>query len=66
MAFVEEVFPNKGGLYGAHTGKLYDKKYTEEIGGQRWSLPCHYRPGDIVLEIEDLEYEEPHTNIEKP
>ena len=65
MAFVEEVFENKGGLYGAHTGKKYDKGDTESIGGILWSRPCHYQPGEINLEISDLDYEEPHTDIEK-
>lgn len=64
MAFVEEVFKNKGKLYGGHTGKEYKKEDTEDIGGILWSRPCHYAPNSIVLEIEDEDYEEPHTDIE--
>lgn len=56
MAFVEEVFENKGGWYGAHTGKLYKKSETEEKGGERWTkpgaVPC--APNFTVLE----DYEE--------
>lgn len=65
MAFVEEVYKNNGKLYGGHTGKEYKKSDTESIGGIQWSRPCHYQPGEIVLEIEDEDYEEPHTKIEK-
>ncbi len=54
MAFVEEVFENKGGWYGAHTGHLYEKSETEEKGGERWTkpgaVPC--APNFTVLEEE--------------
>ena len=53
MAFVEEVFENKGGLYGAHTGKKYEKSETELVGGERWSKPSHCQPGEIVYEAEE-------------
>ena len=39
LLMVEEVFPNKGKLYGGHTGKEYKKSETEEINGIRWSKP---------------------------
>jgi len=38
--YVEQVFENKGGLFGGQTGKKYEKKETEEINGIRWSKPA--------------------------
>jgi hypothetical protein len=51
LALVEEVFKNKGKLYGGSTGKEYKKEETESIGGILWSRPCGYAPGDVILEI---------------
>jgi hypothetical protein len=66
LAWFEEIYPNKGGLYGAKTGKKYDKSDTEDIGGVVYSKPCHYLPGDIVLEVEpDDPIVEPHEYMEK-
>lgn len=66
MAFTEEVFENKGKLYGAQTGKEYAKSDTSDFGkGGKWSKPCHYVPGEIVLELEEMDAEEPHAKMEK-
>lgn len=66
MAFVEEVFENKGGLYGAHTGHKYEKVCVEDIGGQLWSKPYHYVPGEVNLELEELDKEVSKENTQKP
>ncbi len=54
MAYVEEVFENKGKWYGGHTGHEYKKSDTEELGGERWTkpgtVPC--APNFTVLETE--------------
>jgi hypothetical protein len=64
MAFTEEVFKNKGKLYGAQTGKEYAKSETSDFGaGGVWSKPCHYSPNSIVLEVESED--EPHAEKEK-
>ena len=66
MAWFEEVYPNKGGLFGAKTGTKYDKSETESIGGIVYSKPCHYLPGEISLQVEPPEpIEEPHEYMEK-
>jgi len=52
MVHTEEVYPNKGKLYGAHTGKEYKKSETEDINGIRWSKPDGYAP-DQVVKVED-------------
>jgi hypothetical protein len=48
MALIEEVFPNKDGLFGGSTGKKYEKGETEEINGIRWSKPDGCAPGEVV------------------
>jgi len=54
MAFVEEVFKNKGGLFGGHTGKKYEKDEVEDRGaGGKWSKPTHNAPNFTVLEVEE-------------
>lgn len=55
MSHVEEVFKNKGGLFGGTTGKKYEKSETEEIGGILWSKPCYGAPNFTVLEVEPEE-----------
>lgn len=56
MAFVEEVFKNKGGLFGGHTGKKYEKSETEDKGAAGvWSKPSHCAPNFTVKEVEDYE-----------
>ena len=49
---MEEVFKNKGGLFGGLTGKKYEKSETEEVGGSRWSKPdC--KNVTFVAEVEE-------------
>ncbi len=56
MAFVEEVFPNKGGLFGGHTGKKYEKDEVEDKGAAgKWSKPSHCAPNITVLEVGEYE-----------
>lgn len=68
MAFVEEVFKNKGGWFGGHTGKAYDKDCVENIGGIYWSKGSHQAPGEVVLNLEydsdDGQPPEPHEENE--
>jgi hypothetical protein len=52
VSFVEEVFKNKGGLFGGHTGRKYAAGDVEKKGGEMWSKPSFAAPGEIVLEIE--------------
>lgn len=69
MAFVEEVFKNKGGFFGGHTGKPYSKSEVEDIGGIMWSKGSHQAPGEVVLKMEydkdDGQPPEPHEKDEK-
>jgi len=69
MAFVEEVFKNKGKWYGGHTGKEYSKSEVENIGGIDWSRGSHQAPGEVVLNMDydekDEQPEEPHEKFEK-
>jgi hypothetical protein len=66
MAFTEEVFKNKGGLFGGHTGMKYNKSDTEDIGGILWSKPCHYQPGEVSIQVTPPDkIEEPHEYMEK-
>jgi hypothetical protein len=53
MAFVEEVFKNKGGLFGAQTGRKYESSETEEKGGSKWSKPdaTPSAPGELIKEV---------------
>lgn len=53
MAFVEEVYKNKGKWYGAHTGHEYSQGETEEKGCCRWSKPFQHAPDSVILEIEE-------------
>ena len=53
MALTEEVFPNKGGLFGAHTGRKYEKSETEKVNGELWSKPMGHAPGELVREVEE-------------
>lgn len=66
MAFTEEVFENKGKLYGAHTGHHYEKKCVEEINGQLWSKPYHFAPNTVNLEMAELDKEVTDSNLQKP
>lgn len=66
MAFTEEVFQNKSGWYGAHTGHHYDKSCVEEIGGCYWSKPYHYAPNAVNLEVAELDKEVAKENTQKP
>ena len=68
MPFIEEIFKNKGGKFGAHTGKQYEASEIETIGGIEWSKPTHYAPNTVNVEIEAddvLNAEEPHENLEQ-
>lgn len=69
MAFVEEVFKNKGGWFGGHTGHKYEKSDIEEIGGIYWSKGCYQPVDKVVLNMDydesDEQPEEPHEKLEK-
>lgn len=62
MAFVEEVFKNKGKWYGGHTGREYSSSQVEEKGVGTWSKPTYGAPGEIVLEIEADDQSVPSGN----
>jgi hypothetical protein len=57
MAFTEPVYPNKGGLFGAQTGRKYEASEVEKKGGDQWSKPSATPSpiGAIVMEVEDWE-----------
>lgn len=69
MAFVEEVFKNKGGWFGGHTGTKYEDSEVENIGGISWSKGSHQAPGEVILNMEydtdDGQPCEPHEKSEK-
>ena len=62
MAWTEEIYENNGKLFGAHTGKQYEKSETEEKGAGRWAKPCYAAPGEITLEVEPKDQTVPHGN----
>lgn len=68
MAFVEEVYKNKGGWFGGQTGKKYDSDCIEDIGGIKWSKGSYQAPGEVVLNLEydkdDGQPKEPHEDKE--
>lgn len=58
---VEEVFKNsKGEFNGMQSGKTYEKKEIEQIGGLWWTKPAP-PASQVVLEIED----DPDSDKEK-
>lgn len=66
MAFVEEVFKNKGGLFGAHTGRKYEKDEVEDIGGIQWSKGSYQAPGEVVLVMDfDKQPEQPKDCVDE-
>ena len=69
MAFVEEVFKNKGKWYGGHTGHEYPASDVEDIGGTYWNKGCYQAPGEVILNMEydkdDGQPKEPHEHLEK-
>lgn len=62
MAYVEEVFKNKGKWYGGNTGHLYEESETEVKGCCRWSKPFQHAPDAVILEIESGDQSEPEGN----
>lgn len=69
MAYVEEVFENKGGWFGGSTGRHYEKSEVEQIGRCWWSKGSNQAPGEVVLNMEydkdDGQPAEPHEKNEK-
>jgi hypothetical protein len=68
MAFVEEVFKNKGGWFGGNTGRKYESSEVECIGGIDWSKGSIQAPGEVVLNMnydkDDGQPKEPHEDKE--
>lgn len=52
MAFVEEVFKNKGKWFGGHTGAEYAASEVEEIGGIWWNKGSHQATDNVSLKME--------------
>lgn len=68
MSWFEEVYKNKGGFFGAHSGKKYEKSDIETIGGIQYSKPCYVAPNVINLELEYDKADkpvEPHEKYEE-